>query len=215
MSDEYHLALHLGGENGRDMTLHDMNALIEYLGKIHVKRYVVCIEPATRDHLHCVYQLIEKRPNIKRDIINAMSIDTKLYPNNAIYNKKIKVGQTFEMLSGGYLQKGYKFIKTFGITHIELENGKDAYDKLVARKTIRVSKHNLIDYIVDEMKENSCPWKEALLLMMRDKKYNMYYVANTFAEEEIEMFVHFKTNEPSFDDESMMNTFFKKNNNMY
>lgn len=208
---EYHLAIHLSGENGRDTTLHDMTALQEYLEKIHAVRYVVCIEPATHDHLHCVYQLKEKRPNIKRDIISAMNIDVSKYPRNAIYNKKIKVGQTFEMLAGGYLQKGYKFIKVCGVDHNTLENGKQEYDKLVARKQVRVSKYNLVDYIVKEMDEHKVEWKDALMLMMRDKKYNMIYAIGTMTEEDIDMMVYFKTQDPKLEDANRLYGFFKKN----
>lgn len=210
---EYHLAIHLSGEQGRNVTAIDLSRLCDYLDKIRCERYVACIEPATKDHLHCVYQLCEDRPNIKRDIINALGIDTKKYPNNAVYNKKLKVGQTFLMVGGGYLQKGYKFIRTKGVSHNELDEGKEEYDNLVARKVIRLSKHDFIRHLSREIEESKTPWKkwrEVLKSMLRSPLYNFSYVMNVFTEEQIHCLLHFKFEEPSENDEYALNNFFKE-----
>lgn len=218
MSIEYHFVCHLTGENARDMTLLDMNNLISYFEKIRVKRYVVCIEPATHDHLHAVFELAEKRPQIKRDLLNAMSIKTEQYANNATYCKKLKVGQTFELLGGGYLQKGYKLIKTFGISHIELAEGQEAYTQLTERKVIKLSKHNLIRHIVDDLKANDespDDYRKALMRMMRSPQYNFSYVCNAFTEDQISMLVYYAMTEPNPNDESMLSYFFKENKNLF
>lgn len=210
---EYHLTVHYTGANARDANLMEMTLLCNFLEKIHVVRYVACIEAAAHDHIHCVYQLKEKRPNIKRDIISAMNIDVAKYPNNFCYNKKLKVGQTFALLGGGYLQKGYKKIKTYGVDHNELENGKQEYDAMVSRKTIRVSKYNIIDYIVKEMKDREIPfeqWDTALLMMLRDPKYNMVYTSQSMTEDEMNTLIYFQVKEPSNEDTSVLQSFFKK-----
>lgn len=209
---EYHLTIHFTGANARDATALELSLLTAYLEKINVKRYVACIEPATQDHIHAVYQLTEKRPNIKRDIINALNIDTSKYPNNFCYNKKLKVGQTFALLGGGYLQKGYKAIKTYGTDYNELENGKAEYQNMVARKTIRVSKYNLVDYLEKEMKDHEIEfdqWESALILMLRDKKYNMVYACRSMSREDIETMLYFRFKEPNDADQNILASFFK------
>jgi len=209
---EYHLTIHFTGSNARDATALELALLTAYLEKINVKRYVACIESASHDHIHAVYQLAEKRPNIKRDIISALNIDASKYPNNFCYNKKLKVGQTFALLGGGYLQKGYKAIQTYGVDHNELENGKAEYQNMVSRKTIRVSKYNLIDYLVKEMKDLEIgydQWESALIHMLRDKKYNMVYACKAMTREDISVMLHFHLNEASENDEMVLSSFFK------
>lgn len=213
---EYHLACQLTGDGGRDMTLIDLNLLVDYLDKIRAVRYVACIEPATRDHLHCVYELSEKRPQIKRDLVNAMKIDTKQYPNNAIYNKQLKTGQTFEMLGGGYLQKGFKFIKTKGISHVELEEGREQYTVLKERKCVRLSKHNMVRHIVDEMKQtDSKDWEVTMKMMMRNPMYNFSYVCNAFTKTELDTLIHFQFTEPNSKDDMMFEQMFKREKEYY
>jgi len=214
---EYHFVVHLGGHKGRDMTMLDMTMLTEYLEKIRAVRYVACVEPATHDHLHCVYELSEARPQIKRDLLNAIKVDIKDYPSNATYNKKLKVGQTFELLAGGYLQKGYKFIKTYGVDHVSLEEGREEYTKLKERKTVRLSKHNLVRHIAEEMEDQkNNDWRAVMMLMMRDTKYNFSYVIGAYTEYELETLIHWKTIKSSSDkDAEMFARMFKEERTPY
>lgn len=211
---QYHLAIHLSGNSGRNMTLLDLNLLQNFFTDIHVKKFVICIEKATKDHLHAAYQLKDKRPNIKRDIIRALQLDLEGLPNNCVYNKRLKLGQKFNVLAGGYLQKGYKHITSFGISHIELEEGKQEYLTLKDHKVMRVTKYNMIRLIVQHKKEHEEKSTEnALLQMLRLKKYNFTYVINKFTRSEIETLVYFSENKNREDENYFLEQFYKQERN--
>lgn len=213
---EYHLAIHLTGTQGRDVTLIDLQTLKNYFHKILVKKFVMCIEPANRDHLHAVFELNDKRPNIKRDIIKSLKIDTKKYTNNSIYCKRLKLGQKFNILAGGYLTKGYKHILVHNISHIEMEEGKIEYENLKDRKVIKLTKCNIIRYYMKEAKKleikNLAKYDETVILhMLRNKHYNFSYIIGKIEKQELAFMVHFEVTEPSQEDILHLdNVFYKK-----
>ena len=215
---EYHLAIHLSGSSGKDLTLLDLQNLKSFFTRIDVKKYVMCIEPAKRDHLHAVYELKTVKPNIKRDILSALRIESKKYPNNAVYNKRLKIGQKFNILAGGYLMKNYKHIYTHNVSHEELVEGKQQYEQIKERKTIRVTKQNIARIIYNESKKSEnkeLKFRELVIKLFRDKSYNWTYTINKFTETELKCLVYWEGKEDDYDDMYYEKYFKSENNYIY